>query len=173
MQPLWNGAAWAYGAEPEMFHDSSMAKWVLLHCSVCLPATCITVAERRLNIAQLARAAPMTIEKAQIVDYQKAPAAAASAMHTEALQLLQLDLLGRVKPAAPFKNHESTAIWCQITHSGPATPASPALSTDFQLKISTEKRKKSTLRIHRTPNMGDSAHTTHHTSPVMTHRPQI
>jgi hypothetical protein len=87
----------------------------------------------------------MTIEKAQIVDYQKAPAAAA-------LQLLQLDLLGQVEPAAPFKNHESTAIWCQITNPGPATPASPALSTDFQLKISTEKRKKSTLRIHRTPN---------------------
>jgi hypothetical protein len=73
-------------------------------------------------------------------------------MHTEALQLLQLDLLGQVEPAAPFKNHESTAIWCQITHPGPATLASPALSTDFQLKISTKKRKKSTLRIHRTPN---------------------
>ena len=150
MQPHWNGAAWAYGAEPEMFHDSSMAKWVLLHCSLCLPA--ITVVGRRLNFPQLARAAPMTIEKAQIVDYQKAPAAA-SVMHTEALQLLQLDLLGRVEPAAPFKNHESTAIWCQITHPGPATPASPALSTDFQLKISTEKRKKSTLRIHRTHNI--------------------
>ena len=130
MQPLWNGAAWAYGAEPEMFHDSSMAKWVLLHCSVCLPA--ITVVGRRLNFPRLARVAPMTIEKAQIVDYQKAPAAASpSAMHTEALQLLQLDLLGQVEPAAPFKNHESTAIWCQITHPGPATPASPALSTDF------------------------------------------
>ena len=90
------------------------------------------------------------------MDYQKAPAAA-SVMHTEALQLLQLDLLGRVEPAAPFKNHESTAIWCQITHPGPATPASPALSTDFQLKISTEKRKKSTLRIHRTPNKGNSS----------------
>ena len=150
MQPLWNRAARAYGAERKMFHDSSMAKWVLLHCSVCLPA--ITVAGPRLNFLQLARAPPMTIEKAQIVDYQKAPAAA-SVMHTEALQLLQLDLLGQVEPAAPFKNHESTAIWCQITHSGPATPASPALSTDFQLKISTEKRKKSTLRIHRTHNI--------------------
>jgi hypothetical protein len=139
MQPLWNGAAQAYGAERKMFHDSPMAKWVMLHCSVCLPA--ITVAGRRLSFPQLARAAPMTIEKAQIVDYQKAPAAA-SAMHTEALQLLQLDLLGRVKPAAPFKNHESTAIWCQITHPSPVTPASLALSTDFQLKISTEKRKK-------------------------------
>ena len=149
MQPLWNAIAQAYGAEPEMFHDSSMAKWVLLHCSVCLPA--ITVAGRRLSFLQLARAAPMTIEKAQIVDYQKAPAAA-SVMHIKALQLLQLDLLGQVEPAAPFKNHESTAIWCQITHPGPATPASPALSTDFQLKISTEKCKKSTLRIHRTPN---------------------
>ena len=105
-----------------------MAKWVLLHCSVCLPA--ITVAGRRLNFLQLARAAPMTIEKAQIVDYQKAPAAA-SAMHTEALQLLQLDLLGRVEPAAPFKNHESTAIWYQITHPSPVTPAIPALSTNF------------------------------------------
>jgi hypothetical protein len=59
-------------------------------------------------------------------------------MHREALQLLQLDLLGRVKPAAPFKNHESTA----ITHPSPVTPASLALSTDFQLNISTEKRKK-------------------------------
>jgi hypothetical protein len=132
-----------------MFFDSSMAKWVLLHCSVCLPA--ITVAGRRLNFAQLDRAAPMTIEKAQIVDYQKAPTTALG-LTIEALQLLQLDLLGRVEPAAPFKIHESTAIWCQITHPGPATPASPALSTDFQLKISTEKRKKSTLRIHRTPN---------------------
>jgi hypothetical protein len=153
MQPLWNAIAHAYGAERKMFSDSPMAKWVLLHCSVCLPA--ITVAERRLNFAQLARAPPMTIEKlqkAQIVDYQKAPAAA-SALHTEALQLLQLDLLGRVEPAAPFKNHESAAIWCQITHPGPATPASPALSTDFLSKISTEKRKKSTLRIHRTPNI--------------------
>ena len=93
----------------------------------------------------------MAIEKAQIVDYQKEPAAA-SAMHIEALHLLQLDLLGRVEPAAPFKNHESTAIWCQITHPGPATPASPALSTDFHVKISTEKRKKSTPRIYRTPN---------------------
>jgi hypothetical protein len=82
---------------------------------------------------------------------QKAPAAA-SVMHTEALQLLQLDLLGQVEPAAPFKNHESTAIWCQITHPSPATPASPALSTDFQLKIWTEKRTKSTPRIPRTPN---------------------
>ena len=68
MQPLWNGAAQAYGAERKMFHDSPMAKWVMLHCSVCLPA--ITVAGRRLNFPQLARAAPMTIEKAQIVDYQ-------------------------------------------------------------------------------------------------------
>jgi hypothetical protein len=145
MQPLWNAIAQAYGAERKMFHDSSMAKWVLLHCSLCLPA--ITVVGRRLNFPQLARAAPMTIEKAQIVDYQKRAPAAASVMHTEALQLLQLDLLGQVEPAAPFKIHESTAIWCQITHPGPATPASPALSTDFQLKISTEKRKKNTLRI--------------------------
>ena len=74
MLPLWNGAAQAYGAERKMFHDRSMAKWVLLHCSLCLPA--ITVAGWRLSFAQLARAAPMTIEKAQIVDYQKAPAAA-------------------------------------------------------------------------------------------------
>jgi hypothetical protein len=76
----------------------------------------------------------MTIERAQIVDYQKA-LAAASATHTGALQLLQLlDLLDRVEPAVPFKNHESTTIWCQITHPGPATPASPALSTDSLLK---------------------------------------
>jgi hypothetical protein len=112
----------------------------------------------------------MTIEKAQIVDYQKAPAAA-SVMHTEALQLLQLDLLGQVEPAVPFKNHESTAIWFQITHPGLATPASPALSTDFQLKISTEKRKKSTPTIHRTPNIetqGRSIET--HIKGIINHR---
>jgi hypothetical protein len=73
-------------------------------------------------------------------------------MHTEALQLLQLDLLGRVEPDAPFKNHESTAIWCQITHPGPATPASPALGTDSQLKISTEKRKKKYPQNTSNPN---------------------
>jgi hypothetical protein len=44
----------------------------------------------------------MTIEKAQIVDYQKAPAAA-SVMHIQALHLLQLDLLGQVELAAPLK----------------------------------------------------------------------
>jgi hypothetical protein len=73
MQPLWNAIAQAYGAERKKFSGSPMAKWVLLHCSVCLPA--ITVVGWRLSFLQLARAAPMTIEKAQIVDYQKAPAA--------------------------------------------------------------------------------------------------
>jgi hypothetical protein len=38
MQPLWNAIAQAYGAERKMFSDSPMTKWVLLHCSVCLPA---------------------------------------------------------------------------------------------------------------------------------------
>ena len=83
----------------------------------------------------------MTIEKAQIVDYQKAPInTTALGLTIEALQLLQLDLLGRVEPAAPFKIHESTAIWLQITHPSPVTPAIPALSTNFQKKSSTEKR---------------------------------
>jgi hypothetical protein len=109
-----------------MFHDSPMAKWVLLHCSVCWPA--ITVARRRLSFLKLDRVAPMTIERAQIVDYRKAPAAA-SAMHTEARQLLQLDLLGRVEPATPFKNHRDLV-------------PNYDMSTDFQLKISTENVKK-------------------------------
>jgi hypothetical protein len=71
---------------------------------------------------------------------------------TGAVQLLQLDLLDRVEPVVPFENHESTPIWCQITHPGPATPASPALSTDILLKILTEKRKKKYPQNTSNPN---------------------
>jgi hypothetical protein len=46
--------------------------------------------------------APITIERAQIVDYQKAPTSA-SGNAIEALHLLQLDLLGRVERDAPLK----------------------------------------------------------------------